>query len=202
MSTLPYDRLAALLRYPDAGLAVDVDLARAALAPIDQDLSARLRPLAEWVRATPVPEREERFTQTFDINPLCTLETGWLLYGEDYNRGAFLVHMRRLMRSLGVEETLELPDHLQHVLPVLGRLAPRTARELCAGYVLPALRKMLEGFRDAGNPYRCVLETIQAFLIGQFGDEEGVPGASAVRAGPYAAVPGGVARSARSRESS
>ena len=47
-----------------------------------------------------------------DINPECTLEVGWQLYGEDYNRGAFLVRMRAWMRSVGVEERGELPADL------------------------------------------------------------------------------------------
>ena len=82
------------------------------------------------------------------------LEVGWHLYGEDYHRGAFLVRMRGLLREHGVPEETELPDHLTHVLPVLGRLDDARAEALARGYVLPALVKMLDGFGEKRNPYR------------------------------------------------
>ena len=38
------------------------------------------------------PEQiQELYTRTFDINPVCTLEIGWHIFGEDYARGALLV---------------------------------------------------------------------------------------------------------------
>ncbi len=44
------------------------------------------------------PSCEELYTRTFDLNPVCALEIGWHLFGEDYERGAFLVRMRDQLR--------------------------------------------------------------------------------------------------------
>ena len=71
---------------------------------------------------------EELYTRTFDINPVCSLETGWHLFGEDYNRGAFLVRMRGLLRQHGIEEGAELTDHLESALRVLSVMEPRSVR--------------------------------------------------------------------------
>jgi len=146
-----YDELATALEYP-------------ARAWVREALSAR--GFAAW----PGEELEELYTRTFDINPVCSLEVGWHLYGEDYNRGAFLVGMRGLMRDLGVAEGTELPDHLTSVLRVLGRMAPEEADGFARGYVLPAVGKMLSGFPDGENPYRDVVEEIERFLRDRHGD--------------------------------
>src|SRR3972149_5384978 len=103
----------------------------------------RSRP-GNWTASRPTSEArleelEESFTRTFDLNPVCCLEVGWQLYGEDYNRGSFMVEMRQRIRSHGITETLELPDHLSNLLPLLGRMEPQEAGPLCASFVLSAL---------------------------------------------------------------
>jgi hypothetical protein len=70
------------------------------------------------------------------------------------------------MRELGLEESGELPDHLTHVLRLLGRAEDATARELAASCVLPALEKMRRGLPSghADKPHGCVLEAIETAL--------------------------------------
>ena len=111
-----------------------------------------------------VEDMEELYTRTFDINPVSNLEVGWHLYGEQYERGAFLVNMRGMLRSHGVAESAELPDHLTHVLRLLGRMSENEAHEFSGRYVLPAVNKMLEGFKDKGNPYEHVLLAVKVLL--------------------------------------
>lgn len=149
---MSYDALATGLEYPDRA-----------------EVRALLRP-HEGFGSLSATEIEELYTRTFDINPVCSLEVGWHLYGEDYNRGTFLVAMRGLMRSLGVEEGSELPDHLGSVLRVLGRMEPGQATPFAREYVLPAIGRMLEGFGEAPNPYRAVLEQVDAFLRERHGE--------------------------------
>lgn len=185
-----FDSLAALLGYPRDDFETRFDEALAAVEAEDREMAESLAPLARVVGDRTPTEMEELYTRTFDINPLCTLELGWQLYGEDYNRGAFLVRMRSLMRAVGVEETAELPDHLVHVLPVIARVDEGTARELASGFLLPALRKMLDGFAEKDNPYRPLLEGMHAWVGRLYGVEEKRPGATSVREGPYAGVPG------------
>ncbi len=109
-------------------------------------------------------EREELYTRTFDINPVSSLEVGWHLYGESYERGAFLVQMRDLLRRCGIEESSELPDHLTHTVLAVGRMEAEEAGKFVSGHLLKAIDKMLEGFADKGNPYEHVLTSTKLVL--------------------------------------
>ncbi len=107
------------------------------------------------------PEFEELYTQTFDLNPVCSLEVGWHLFGEEYARGAFLVRMREELRKHGIPEATELPDHLTYALRLVERMAPADAGEFSARYLVPALDKMLAALEGKGNPYESVLREIR-----------------------------------------
>jgi nitrate reductase delta subunit len=115
-------------------------------------------------------ELEELYTRTFDINPVCSLETGWHLFGEDYNRGAFLVRMRGLLRQHGVEEGAELPDHLESALRVLRTMEEKDAADLAREFILPAVMKMRVPFKSGDNPYGAVLAEVERFLRETYGE--------------------------------
>ena len=107
---------------------------------------------------------EELYTRTFDINAICSLEVGWHIYGEEYARGALLVRFRGELRRLGIPESPELPDHLTHVLRLIGRLRGEKADDLAGRYLLPALGKMLSGMQGKDSPYEVLLRTTQAII--------------------------------------
>ena len=160
-----YDMLARLLDYPEKGgypdaLAHGIDLLEDGYA----DAAELLRPLHERVRGMGDGEIQELYTRTFDINAVCTLEIGWHVYGEDYARGALLVKLRERLRSLNVPESCELPDHLTHVLMVLGRIPDDEGDELAARYLLPGLDKMLNGMAEGEQPYRALIEAVSTVV--------------------------------------
>ena len=97
---------------------------------------------------------EELYTTTFDLNPVATLEVGWHLWGEQYERGRFLADLRDLQSRLGIDSGTELPDHLTILLPTIAA-SPDNAdlREKCAR----AIDKMLKPLEEHGNPYRHLL---------------------------------------------
>jgi nitrate reductase delta subunit len=161
-----YDLLAGLFDYPQDDYASRLDRCARALEDGDASSAELLKPLHDRVRDMSVVQVQELYTRTFDINPVCTLEIGWHIYGEDYARGAFLVKMRQRMREMNVLESRELPDHLTHVLILLGRLTGDEADELAARYLLPALDKMLAGMNDREHPYRAVLEAVSQVVRG------------------------------------
>lgn len=103
---------------------------------------------------------EELYTRTFDLTPDISLETGWQLYGEAYERGSFLVKMRETLRSLGIEETGELPDHLSYMLLALGRMNADAGEELVRKYLSISLSKIIKHFTDTKNPYLKLLRAI------------------------------------------
>lgn len=158
------DHLAALITYPGEKYLERLRDSWVALAREYPAAAETLQPFIEYSAKLDVAELEEAYTRTFDINPVCCLEVGWQLFGEEYERGAFLVKMRQALRENGLSESTELPDHLCHILPLLGRLDTAGAGPLVTACVLPAIDKMIAGFTDAKNPFECVLKTIRSVL--------------------------------------
>ena len=124
--------------------------------------------LADLLRYPEDPAKQELYVQTFEFNPNCTLEIGWHLFGENYERGAFLVKMREELRRHGVPESNELPDHLTHLLALLPWMERRAAAELAGQALLPALAKIRAGLKD--NPYEAVIRQIEQKLEADFPD--------------------------------
>jgi nitrate reductase assembly molybdenum cofactor insertion protein NarJ len=106
---------------------------------------------------------EELYTTTFDLNPVATLEVGWHLWGEQYERGRFLADLRGLQEQLGIDSGSELPDHLTVLLPTLALRDDADLREKCA----KAIEKMLKPLEEQGNPYRHVLRAAHSALSTQ-----------------------------------
>ncbi|HEV2444964.1 MAG TPA: molecular chaperone TorD family protein [Candidatus Sulfopaludibacter sp.] len=112
------------------------------------------------------PAQQERYVQTFEFNPACTLEIGWHLFGENYERGEFLVRMREQLRRHGIAETADLPDHLGHILLLIDRMDREEAAELAGQFVLPALAKIRSALQD--NPYEALIIAIEEKLAADF----------------------------------
>lgn len=119
-------------------------------------------------------ELEELYTRTFDLNPVCSLDLGWHLYAENYDRGAFLVRMRELLRRHGIPETNELPDHLPSVLKLLARMPKDEGGVLVREFVLPAVKKMTEGFAKSDNPFALLVKAVGVILREMYHQESGV----------------------------
>ena len=124
--------------------------------------------LADRLRYPDDPALQELYVQTFEFNPACTLEIGWHLFGENYERGEFLVRMREQLRRYGIAETSDLPDHLRHLLLLIGRADPAEAAELAGQFVLPALGKIKDALKD--NPYQTLIAAVEAKLEADYPD--------------------------------
>jgi nitrate reductase molybdenum cofactor assembly chaperone len=156
-----YERFAGLFEYPGEDYRAKAEECLIALRHEHSD-SALFEQFCAAIRDFNTDELRELFTQTFDLNPTCALEIGWQLYGEDYQRGEFLVRMREQLREHSLRESGELPDHLTHALVLLAHLEPAEASEFAQGYLLPALDKMRASWHEQRNPFSALVES--AFL--------------------------------------
>ena len=148
-----YVLLAPLLAYPRAEHQAHIMRCREALTHSHSEAAAFLSAFERETQDDTIDRVEERFTRTFDLNRQCNLEIGWHLFGENYDRGSFLVWMRQQLRGFGLAESGELPDHLTHVL-----------------LVLPALQRMLSELKEKENPYENVLHAVQSVLTANHGE--------------------------------
>ena len=104
---------------------------------------------------------EELYTTTFDLNPVATLEAGWHLWGEQYERGRWLADLRALQDRLDIDACGELPDHLTVLLPTIAACDDAELRDKC----LTAIEKILKPLDEQGNPYRHLLRAAHSSLI-------------------------------------
>lgn len=155
--------LAEALRYPTEGLAARVEAGLTAMASSCPAAARAFEPFVSFASTARTEELEELYTRTFDLNPAATLETGWHLYGERYERGAFLARMRSILATHQVSEEGELPDHLCPALVLMGRMDKGQASRLAREVFLPAVRKIIIAI-EVGNPYRGVLLAVEAAL--------------------------------------
>ena len=122
--------------------------------------------LADQLRYPGDSARQELYVQTFEFNPACTLEIGWHLFGENYERGEFLVRMREQLRRHRIAESTELPDHLTLLLPLVARMSHDEATQLVGEFILPAVAKILSAIH--GNKYEAVIAGISERLEADF----------------------------------
>lgn len=120
--------LAALLRENYPGAAVEVERFLAAIPDRTVDL-------------------QELHTRTFDVQSLTTLDIGYVLFGDDYKRGALLSHLNQEHCRAENDCKGELADHLPNVLRLIPKLKDEALRDELVGDILvPALMLMIREF--------------------------------------------------------
>ena len=107
---------------------------------------------------------QELYIGTFDWNPSASLDLGWHLYGEQYQRGEFLVEMRDRLSRYGIAETGELPDHITHVLAVVAKMDAEAADRFSRDYAAPAVAKLLAALEHSHSPFAAPVRAVRQAL--------------------------------------
>ncbi len=145
-----YKILANLFRYPDADFVPRIVKCQELLNTHYPDAGKILNPFTLYLSALNIEETEELFTKTFDVQPICYLDLGYVIFGEDYKRGTFLRHMQEEQKMLGNDCSPELPDHLSHVLTMITLHDDQLfIDELVAQALVPGVKKMIHEFNTA-----------------------------------------------------
>jgi nitrate reductase assembly molybdenum cofactor insertion protein NarJ len=143
-----YSRLAELFDFPAAGFKSRGHALAALLRDDYPDAAAAIARFLDGVPARTL-DLQELHTRTFDVQSLTTLDIGYVLFGDDYKRGAMLSHLNREHARAGNDCRGELADHLPNVLRLLARLEDAELRhELALHLLIPALILMLREFED------------------------------------------------------
>ncbi|MGE5419670.1 MAG: hypothetical protein ACM3UT_05760 [Chloroflexota bacterium] len=164
-----YADMARLFKYPTEQLKNDVDSCGDFLAEYDESLEKKLEPFRQHVMEKTLAYQQEYYSETFDVQPVSTLDIGYVLFGDDYRRGVFLVNMQREHIMAGNDCGRELPDHLPNVLTLLPMISDKGfAEELICSLLIPALTEMIRRFRGAENYYRSLLEILLSVMESDF----------------------------------
>lgn len=161
--------LSELFRYPYAEQLLHAVEWRNIVHKYDPGLIRYLDPFIQMLENKTPEYCQEYFVSTFYVQPVCCLDIGYVLFGEDYRRGEFMANLSREHRLAGNDRGTELPDHLPVLLTLLPKMSDQElAEELIFSLMIPALHEMIDGFRKDGNVYRDLLRLLVAVLERDF----------------------------------
>jgi nitrate reductase assembly molybdenum cofactor insertion protein NarJ len=136
--------------YPNKGYQSKVNECLAMLEDNYPDAAKSYKRFSDYINSKSIYEIEEVFGFTFHIQAICFLDVGYVLFGEDYNRGEFLVNMKAEQAKVNHDCGEELADNLPHVLQLMALSDDREfVEELAVRAVIPAIEKMLEEFHQS-----------------------------------------------------
>jgi len=149
MTYAHYGDMAALVEFPRPGLA---GRGRSLLETLAERCPEAAHEVEGFLDAIPAAtlDQQELHTRTFDVQALTTLDAGYVLFGDDYKRGALLSNLNQEHRRANNDCGGELADHLPNLLRLIPRLEDREVRdELVAQIVVPAVMLMIREFEPA-----------------------------------------------------
>jgi nitrate reductase delta subunit len=181
-----YEMYADLLDYPTNTWQVRIDDCKWLMNHQRLSSAALLLEFLQAVEALSLATLQERYTQTFDLNPVCNLEIGYHLFGENYKRGVFLANLRETEAPFALGQEQQLPDYLPVLLRLLVKLEDAELRSaLISECLIPAIELMHAALQKAGNVYGSLFAAIGVSL-----KEEAQPcGANAAEASWHKAIP-------------
>jgi nitrate reductase molybdenum cofactor assembly chaperone len=139
--------LADLFRYPDTEFVGRVKNVQQLLDGRYPEAAETLRDFTEYTERATLLELEELYVRSFDVQAVTTLDIGYVLFGDDYKRGAVLVNLNREHREVDNPCFNELADHLPNVLCLLPKLLDtELCDQLVDQIVAPAVRKIISEF--------------------------------------------------------
>ncbi len=166
-----YTLLAEFFAYPGPGFKESIKKTDTVVRKLLPGRYYQYEAFAKHIRNHTLAGLQEYYIATFDIQALCFLDIGYVLYGEDYQRGVFLVHMKQEQEKAGNDCGTELPDHLPNILTLLPKLKDELlAEELVFSVMIPALDKMIGSFRSQENVYKGLLSLLLAMMRHDYPD--------------------------------
>ncbi len=168
-----YKILADIFRYPDKKLGDRMkDLQSLVSEQLPEQVKKVNRVLDTFNKMT-IPGQQEYYMKTFDVQAVCYLDIGYVMFGEDYKRAQLLVNLQKEHAAAGIDCGSELGDHLPNVLMLLSKTTDKSfAEELGFIVTTPAVRFMLTKFKDVNNYYKDLLEVLFIFLQCDFKGEQ------------------------------
>lgn len=168
-----YNILADLFRYPDENFQEYLDHSLVLILTGFSEKQQEVQQIIADHKQLSLKEQQEYYLKTFDVRPVCYLDIGYVLFGEDYKRAQLLVNLQTEHKNAGVDCGSELGDHLPNVLYLLSKTTdPDFAEELGFILTMPAVKFMLTKFDKIGsNFYKALLEVLYESLKRDFKGE-------------------------------
>lgn len=145
-----YTLLSKLFKYPEDGFIEDVVNCMNYLEDFYPEAAGELKVFFEYMSHCTLDERQELFTKTFDVQPICYLDLGYVMFGEDYKRGAFLLSMQAEQLKINNDCGTDLPDNICNVLTLMTKSEDDDfVEDLTWRITIPCVKKMIAEFASA-----------------------------------------------------
>jgi len=167
-----YALFADVFRYPETRLEPYTENLLNAVVKIFPDKSQEILAVFKLQTGMSIGEQQEYYLKTFDVQAVCSLDIGYLLFGEDYKRAQLLVNLQKEHQRAKVDCGGELADHLPNILALLTKAAGKDfAEELGFIILIPAIKFMLVKMKHVNNYYKIFLNVLLYFLEADFKGE-------------------------------
>lgn len=165
-----HEILADLLDYPVTDWQSRCDECKDSLAAEGESFVSQFSLFASETERLSLSDLQELYTRTFDLSPVCALDIGYHLFGENYKRGVFLANLRETEAPFDLGQEHQLPDYLPVLLRLLTKLNDEELRSaLIVDCMIPALEKMLKTLGEGENPYRHLIAAVNTKLKSEAG---------------------------------
>lgn len=153
-----------LLDYPTPAVSVLARQCTEMMNSENPNAAEQLKNFEQAITGMSLTRLQEVYAKYFDLNPDCTLNTSYHLFGDDWRRSMFLAELKGIYDANAFPTGNELPDHLCLILRFIA-LNRRIAEtdELVHECVIPALRHIVSVTAD-DNPYRNALDALLIWL--------------------------------------
>jgi len=162
-----YASLARMLDYPAAKEALTKDAAVVSAFLEEQKFDCAIASFAAFVAASPLATVQEEYVATFDFNPTTAPYLGHHLFGDNQQKGGYMIGLKQEYARHGFVPTgSELPDHLSVVLAFLAHLAREnrdgTRQPFIVKSVLPGLERLATVFADRRDcPWKPLVDVMR-----------------------------------------
>lgn len=160
-----YQLFAEILDYPGPSVA---EATRQCVAMVEAECPEAAVKLKDFEMASSASELtglQQLYTGSFDLQPDCTFNMSYHLFGDDRRRSMFLAELKGIYESNSFQTGNELPDHLCLILRFIALKGPgEQTDELAQECVVPAIRRMLSTLKPGDNPYKHALEALLIWL--------------------------------------
>lgn len=168
MNNSHYSTLSKIFSYPESGYFQEVAKIRNYLEIVYPESTVNYSKFFSQL-STEDYLNEEYYLNTFEIEGICCMDIGYILFGEDYKRGDFLAKIQHEQHLCKNDTGIELADHLTNILNLMSRHEdPEFVEELGNGLLIPAIIKILEKFNGTKNHYQYAFELLLEILEKDF----------------------------------
>ncbi|PKH40922.1 respiratory nitrate reductase chaperone NarJ [Nocardioides alpinus] len=169
--TIVWQSVSLLLDYPDESVLARAELVRASATGLPSAIGDSLRDFLGHLEATPLPELQADYVETFDNRRRCNLFLTYFAHGDTRKRGMALLRFKQTYLGAGFElDDAELPDHLCVVLEFAATIDRDLGRQLMLDH-RAGLELLRLSLRDMHSPWASLIDAVTATLPPLRGEE-------------------------------